>query len=371
MSELWNAIGLPILFGLISCIVLNIIFIYINNKYNIGQDKSYGIQKFHIKSTSRLGGLAIVISLFIVFITIRITDKIQILTNLQSHLFYFLISILPVFLGGIWEDITHKVRPNLRLLLASISALLLCNLLDFQIERTDVYLVDLLLLIPGVKILVTILVIAGFTHACNIVDGFNGLSSGLILIILLGLSCLAWKHNDDIIFQLCLINLIVLFGFFILNWPFGKIFLGDGGAYVIGFIVVGLGILLVKRNTQISPMAPVVLGLIPLIETLFSIYRRIFFRKTSINKPDALHLHTLIFRRKLSKKYKFFKYLSFINANASVGLMFLLPALILLSLTFIFYKNTNFLLFIIIIYTLSYVYFYKKIINFKVFKSAI
>jgi UDP-N-acetylmuramyl pentapeptide phosphotransferase/UDP-N-acetylglucosamine-1-phosphate transferase len=361
LSNLW----IPILAGFFSCIIFNLVFIYINNKYKLGQDKSYGIQKFHIKSTSRLGGLSIGISLYIVFIVIKFIDENQIHSQLYNNFFYFLICSLPVFIGGILEDITHKVLPNIRLLLASISALLLSTLLDFQINSTDVYLIDALLSIPELKILLTILVVTGFTHAINIVDGFHGLASGLILIILFGLSWLAWQEEDFLIFQLCLIHISVVLVFFVFNWPFGKIFLGDGGSYLIGFIVVELGILLVYRNKQISPMAPVVIGLIPLIETLFSIYRRIFINKISMNKPDSLHLHTLIYRRIVLKKFVTSNNLEKDKANATVSLVFFMPALVLVILTFIFYKNTTILLSIIITYLILYIYIYKNIVCFR------
>ena len=367
LSNLW----IPILIGTLSCIIFNLIFIYINNKYYFGQDILIGIQKFHTKSTSRLGGASILISLYSSLIAIKFTDKNQIDNQLYDILFYFLISALPVFIGGILEDITHKVLPNIRLLLASISALLLYKILNFQIVRTDVYLIDALLSIPEIKIIITILVVSGFTHATNLVDGFHGLASGIIMIILVGLSWLSWQVEDFLIFQICLMNLSVILVFFIFNWPFGKIFLGDGGSYLIGFIVVELGIFLVYRNEKISPMAPVVLGLIPLTETLFSIYRRFFNSKTSVNKPDALHLHSLIYRRIVLKKYVDRNYLGINKANANVSLFFFNPALILMILTLFFYKNTGILLSIILAYLFLYIIIYKKIVCFKVPKYFI
>ena len=111
--------------GLFSCVILNLLLISLNDKFNIGKDKSFGVQKFHTKSTSRLGGVAIGISLYLIYIIINLIDKNHIYSELQSYLILFLISVLPVFVGGILEDITHKIAPNARLLLASISSLLI------------------------------------------------------------------------------------------------------------------------------------------------------------------------------------------------------------------------------------------------------
>jgi hypothetical protein len=127
---------------------------------------------------------------------------------------------------------------------------------------------------------------------------------------------------------MCLTSFAVVFGFFVFNWPKGAIFLGDAGAYLIGFWVVELGILLAMRNPQISPMAPVVAGLLPLIETLFSMYRRKVVRGLPINQPDALHLHTLVYRRLLFNPQFIYTSEQLNSLNAKVAIFFWMPAAI-------------------------------------------
>jgi UDP-N-acetylmuramyl pentapeptide phosphotransferase/UDP-N-acetylglucosamine-1-phosphate transferase len=180
---------------------------------------------------------------------------------------------------------------------------------------------------------VTLLVVAGFTHSVNIVDGFHGLASGLMIIALSGLSYMAWTVGDALMVQMSLTSICVILGFFMFNWPRGSIFLGDAGAYLIGFWVVEIGILVAMRNPGISPMAPVVAGLLPLIETLFSIYRRKFVRDRPVNHPDALHLHTLIYRRVLSSTVGGKDHEKKNKLNSKVALFFWLPAVFF---TFIF-----------------------------------
>ena len=352
----------------IICIICNIILIKINDINKIGQDKLVGVQKFHTKSTSRLGGVSIGLGLFFAYFILKHLKPKEFQIELETYFFYFILAVLPVFIGGIAEDISHSTEPNIRLLMAIISPVLLYYFLQFYIKKTDVFIVDILLSIPGVNVGITFLVVAGFTHATNIVDGFNGLASGLIIMVLIGLIGLAWQLNDSILMQLCFLNLSALIGFFVLNWPFGKIFLGDGGAYLIGFWVVELGILLVFRNTKISPMAPVVLALIPLIETLFTIYRRSIIQKIPINRADALHLHTLIYRRIILNQNILNKIRNRELANALVIIVFLMPATILVFLTNLYYDKTLLLLLIIIVYVIFYVRLYKSIVNFKIQK---
>ncbi len=84
------------------------------------------------------------------------------------------------------------------------------------------------------------------------------------------------------------------------NYPRGLVFLGDGGAYLIGFWVASLSVLLVYRHQEISPSFALLINIYPIIETLFSIYRRRIHQGKCPGQADRLHFHTLIYRRLLS-----------------------------------------------------------------------
>jgi UDP-N-acetylmuramyl pentapeptide phosphotransferase/UDP-N-acetylglucosamine-1-phosphate transferase len=80
------------------------------------------------------------------------------------------------------------------------------------------------------------------------------------------------------------------------NFPRGVIFAGDGGAYFLGFAIATLAVLLVHRNSEVSPWFALLALWYPVWETLYSMYRR-RLRGRSPADPDGLHLHTLIYRR--------------------------------------------------------------------------
>jgi UDP-N-acetylmuramyl pentapeptide phosphotransferase/UDP-N-acetylglucosamine-1-phosphate transferase len=331
----------------------------------LGRDSSSGIQKFHVRPTSRVGGGAIAIGLLFSCQLPFYSSQSAHITEFQNYSFWFLLAALPVWLGGLTEDLTHRVGPSFRLIMATVSAAWLYSSLGVAVNRTDVLPIDLLLSIPGGPLCETLLVVAGFTHSVNIVDGFHGLACGLMLIALSALSFMAWTVSDTLMLQMCLTSLCVILGFFIFNWPRGSIFLGDAGAYLIGFWVVEIGILIAMRNPQISPMAPVVAGLLPLIETLFSMYRRKFVRNHPVNHPDALHLHTLIYRRVLfspgtrtnpERKNKL---------NSRVALFFWLPAILFTFICCLFLQSTYIQLALMSVYFAMYVWLYKKLIHFK------
>jgi UDP-N-acetylmuramyl pentapeptide phosphotransferase/UDP-N-acetylglucosamine-1-phosphate transferase len=223
----------------------------------------------------------------------------------------------------------------------------------------------MVLSIPGAPLCVTLLVVAGFTHSVNIVDGFHGLACGLAIIALSGLAFMAYKLGDTLLLQMCLTSLAVVLGFFVFNWPKGAIFLGDAGAYLIGFWVVELGILLAMRNPQISPMAPVVVGLLPLVETLFSMYRRNVIRNHPVNQPDALHLHTLVYKRFLFNPASTYTANQLNAVNAKVALFFWLPAAIFAVLACIFAESTEAQLALMLIYLSMYNWLYMRLVRFN------
>jgi len=330
------------------------------SKVQFGSDKDAGVQKFHTKPTSRLGGVGI---------SMGLTSGVWFSQTYYPHDallgVWLLLASMPVFLGGLVEDLTHKVTPCIRLLLACFSSGAVYAIFHVGVTRTDIAALDFLLTYPGVALVLTLLVVAGFINSVNIIDGFHGLASGTVIIMLLGLASLAMLVDDGLVFRLSLITAVATLGFAIWNWPFGKIFLGDGGAYLLGLWVVELGLLLPHRTQSVSPMAPVLVGVYPLLETLYSMYRRKFVRSRPINHPDALHLHTLIYRRLILNPALDVTSQSKNRANAQVAVIVwgfaMMPAL----LAIYFYEHTNVLLVLIGLFALAYVYFYGLLVKLK------
>jgi UDP-N-acetylmuramyl pentapeptide phosphotransferase/UDP-N-acetylglucosamine-1-phosphate transferase len=151
-------------------------------------------------------------------------------------------------------------------------------------------------------------------------------------------------------------------GFFVWNFPWGKIFLGDGGAYLLGFLAGLNGVLLVKNHPEVSAWFPLLLLIYPIWEVIFSILRRKFIQNKYPFEPDAIHLHTLIYRRIIRHKFSLLpNYLQ--NSLTSVYLWILqliatIPALI-------FYYDRNFLVVFTLLFIVIYVWLYFRIVKFK------
>ncbi|MET0518160.1 MAG: glycosyltransferase [Burkholderiaceae bacterium] len=251
-----------------------------------------GPQKFHARPVPRIGGVGMYLGLLV---CAALTWWLQPSGSMLG--FGLLLCGLPAFAAGLIEDLTKKVSPGKRLLATAISAALAAWLLGAQINRTDIPGLDLLVATSVGATLVTIFVVAGVANSVNIIDGFNGLSSMCVSLMLLAIAYVAYQVGDFEIALWALAGVGAILGFFVWNFPAGLIFLGDGGAYFLGFLLAELGILLIGRHPQVSPLFALMVCIYPVFETVFSIYRRRFIRATPPGLPDGIHLHSLIYRR--------------------------------------------------------------------------
>lgn len=251
-----------------------------------------GVQKFHLRPVPRVGGIAIIIGF-----TFGLLPRWQNEYGIASFSIKFLIASFPVFFIGLLEDITKAVSVKTRLVATAVSALLCGYLMDTWLKGIGIFGLDFLLTFPMISIVFTCFCITGVANSFNIIDGYHGLSSFVSCMALTALAYIAFKVGDIPIMIVTFSALGGIFGFFIWNYPRGLIFLGDGGAYLIGFWIAELSLLLVTRNTQVSKWFPLLLCFYPIFETLFTLYRRIIIRKASPSIPDATHLHQIIYRR--------------------------------------------------------------------------
>jgi UDP-N-acetylmuramyl pentapeptide phosphotransferase/UDP-N-acetylglucosamine-1-phosphate transferase len=189
------------------------------------------------------------------------------------------------------------VSVKARLAATALSAVIASALLGATVNELDLWGVDALLAIAPFAVLVTAIVVAGGSNAINIIDGFNGLSGSTIVIIAAGLAAVGFQHGDGVVLTLGVLGIGATLGFLALNYPRGRLFLGDGGAYFLGFWVSEMAVLLLVRNPSVNAWQVLAICAYPVIEVLFSMYRRKLIQKVSPGAPDALHLHTLVFRR--------------------------------------------------------------------------
>lgn len=251
-----------------------------------------GPQKMHAHAVPRIGGVGIALGVVIGLMVMAFHHE-----GLRVKVGLLALCAAPAFAFGLIEDITKAVSPRRRLVAAAASALLGYFLLHAIVPGTGWSAVDAVLKLTGMFVFATVFAVAGVINAVNIVDGMNGLASMSVAMIMVALAYIALQVGDTLVAGCALATLGAVLGFFIWNYPRGLIFLGDGGAYLLGFLVAELGLMLIDRNPSVSPLTPLVLVAYPVFETLFTMYRRKVLQGKPMSQPDGIHLHTLIYRR--------------------------------------------------------------------------
>jgi UDP-N-acetylmuramyl pentapeptide phosphotransferase/UDP-N-acetylglucosamine-1-phosphate transferase len=254
-------------------------------------DPAIGVQKFHTDPTPRVGGAALAAAYWLVWPLLP-PDLVKIWGQIG-------VAATPALIAGLVEDVTKRVPSRMRLLATMGAGALFVVTTGYAMAVVDLPGIDWLLSFSLGALLFTAFAMGGIANAVNIIDGFNGLAAGSCLIMLAGFAFLAERAGDPLVFQLALLYAGLIAGFFVINFPFGKLFLGDGGAYFCGFLLASLGVLVVMRNPDVSAWAAMLVCGYPVIETLASMRRksRRHGKGHSMGNPDRVHFHMLAYRR--------------------------------------------------------------------------
>ncbi len=334
---------------------------HVHGRFTADSDLS-GVQKFHTVAVPRVGGIGIILGVFMA-LSARYFQNAEV----GSFGLLLLVSALPAFLSGLTEDITKKVSVRIRLMATVLSAGLAGYLLNAWLSSVQILGIDnLMLAYPLAAITITCFAVGGVANAFNIIDGYNGLSSMVAVIILSGIAYVAFQVGDFPIMIAALAMIGALVGFLVWNYPRGLIFLGDGGAYLIGFWIAELSVLLTARHPEVSKWFPLLLCFYPIFETLFTIYRRVVLKRVHPGMPDASHLHQLIYMRivrwTLGSNDNELK--SQRNAMTSPYLWVLAALSVIPAI--LFWRDHMVLKGFAVLFAVTYIWFYWSIVRFKV-----
>ena len=337
-----------------TCFLFSVLIVLTKKLHgSVSLDLSNGIQKFHSSPTPRVGGLSIVIGLFVAWFTSTPEIK-HILTPI-------LIAGLPAFLLGLAEDITKRVGVLARLLATMASGLLAWWLTDYSLSRVDVWGIDWLLKYTLISVLFTSFAVGGVANAINIIDGFNGLASTMASLAFTGFAVIACSVGDVTLASVAIILAACVWGFFWVNWPFGKLFLGDGGSYFVGFALAWVAVLLIERNASVSPFAALLVCIHPVSEVLMSIFRR-RLKKMNPGHPDRLHFHSIVKQRYVRR---WFRNLSFDLRNSITGVFLGLMTFTAIFIASLVNQNPLLSLLAVISLSMGYVAIYARMIRFQ------
>ncbi len=245
------------------------------------------VQSAHSSITPRVGGLGIILTILLMAFYSP--------EGVKDRYLYLALASCFLFAAGFLEDLGFGVSPRMRLLAAAISSIAVIVLLDVWLDTIGVPYLDHLVSFWGIGIPLTLLVTVGLANGFNLIDGVNGLAGFTAITATVCLAYIARIAGYGDLSDLCIMLAAGIIGFWMLNFPFGMIFLGDAGAYVIGFVIGWFAISLAINVPEATPWAILLTIFWPVADTGLAIYRR-STRKTAKMRPDRLHVHQIVMR---------------------------------------------------------------------------
>jgi len=326
-------------------------FLAVLYKYNpklLIDDQFNKPQAFHESAISIAGGLSLFFSLLIIICNFL----------LFKNIFFFeYLSICTVlFALGFIDDIRINIQPRIRLVLMIIFLIFLIKYNSFYIENTGIEVLNNWLENSEVFSLIFICLCFLFViNGANLVDGYNGLLGFHSLIILLNLFFINYLNENNDFANLLFFGILILIIFLKYNFPKAKIFLGDGGSYLLGAFVAISVVKTSMLNPTISPFYFCILLFYLFFEVFFSFFRKLIKEKISPIHPDQKHLHMLVYKMLLKKNNDKLK------SNYYVSIILNLTYLILIIPAIFMMNNGMFCKYYSIVFFIVYIFSYKKI----------
>ncbi len=289
------------------------------------------------------GGIYLIISFLIFF------DQFTLLDKLIITCFY---------LVGFFSDIKYLKSPLLRLFLQIFLTFVFIINNNLILENTRVIFIDYLLNYKIINYLFVIFCITIIINGTNFTDGVNCNVIGYYLIITLILYKLNLFEDSNFNNNLIINWIIIIFSIYILNFN-NKLYLGDNGSYFLGFIYSYLLIDFYLNNQYLSPFFIILLLWYPAFENLFSLIRKLNFKKSPF-KPDQNHLHQLLFYYLQKKNFFNYKYI-----NSFTGNILLFYNLLILYFASMKPENTQFQILLIVLNVIIYCFIYQRLSKFK------
>ncbi|MFK5976102.1 MAG: MraY family glycosyltransferase [Sulfurovum sp.] len=262
--------------------ILSLLFIYLLRKYakHLELIDKPNSRSIHTQNTPRGGGIAFFFAIFLVFPFFH--------WEILTHYPYIILSIIIIFISGVIDDI-KEVKPLTKFLVILISTLLL-YIDNISINSVGVFGGDILFL-GYLSLPFTFFAVSGFTNALNLIDGLDGLSTTISLLILSTFLYIGFIYQDEFMIIVSIVVITSLLAFLLYNWYPASIFMGDSGSLTLGFII---SILAIKSLEHLSSAVTILfLTALPILDTMIVMIRR-KLKGGSAFQADRCHLHHII-----------------------------------------------------------------------------
>jgi UDP-GlcNAc:undecaprenyl-phosphate GlcNAc-1-phosphate transferase len=276
----------------ISLVVIPLL-IKLSHRFNIFD--RLDLRKIHGRPISRIGGLGIFVS-FIITLSIYLR---RVEVDVRFSIPVYLIALCLSFALGFIDDLVH-IRARYKLIAQIVVAFLAAysGLLIDQFTLANLFTIKF----GYFSYVLTIIWILIYMNAINFIDGMDGLASGVVAIASVFIFIISLIMGNSLISFIALIMLGSVIGFYIFNFPPARIFMGDGGAYFLGFMYSTIALMGVKKSSVAVLFAiPIVLVAIPIVDTIRVVLKRIREKK-GVFIADRTHIHHRLLAMGLSTR---------------------------------------------------------------------
>jgi len=262
----------------------------------IGLDAPNESRKTHAVPIPRLGGMPIMLAVSIGLLLI-----LSIQPEHSSTWFPVLLGSLLMYGLGLWDDL--KPLGARKKLVGQILTAALVYWLGLSIDRVSypggAWSVELG---PVASFCVTVFWLIAVPNIVNLIDGFDGLATGLGLFMAVTLGIVGLYNEQLAVAWYAFTMAGALLGFLVFNFPPAKIFLGDGGAYLIGFTIAALSLTSSNKGSVAAVLLVTIVALgVPILDTGFALLRRAV-RGVPLFRADDEHFHHRLEKLGFSKR---------------------------------------------------------------------
>ena len=259
-------------------IIIFLINLFISKSNFLKSHSGFMHQKFLNNSIPLTGGIFILLPIFFLF---------------YSFYPYMIMSFFLLFLLGLFSDLNILAKAKYRFLIQFIIISMFVIFTQLEVLPSRIEYIDNKFQNTFYSYFFTVFCLMVLINGSNFIDGLNGLFLGyniIILLVLINLDLLGLVgiSNESFYILLSILSFLLLLNFS------NKLFMGDGGAYSLSFLLGYILITIYNKNQIVSPYFIIVLLWYPCFENLFSILRKFLINKNPM-KPDNSHLHHYLY----------------------------------------------------------------------------
>ena len=259
-------------------IIIFLINLFISKSNFLKSHSGFMHQKFLNNSIPLTGGIFILLPIFLLF---------------YNFYPYMIISFFLLFLLGLFSDLNILAKAKYRFLIQFIIISMFVIFTQLEVLPSRIEYIDNKFQNTFYSYFFTVFCLMVLINGSNFIDGLNGLFLGyniIILLVLINLDLLGLVgiNNESFYILLSILSFLLLLNFS------NKLFMGDGGAYSLSFLLGYILITIYNKNQIVSPYFIIVLLWYPCFENLFSILRKFLINKNPM-EPDNSHLHHYLY----------------------------------------------------------------------------